>query len=170
MTGDDRGQFVLAAAALVVIALAPVVLAYLQLGYHPDVRASAEYDAPVTNAERVLERAVHEAGTVATDSRARRGPVVERVRADLDDTRAVLRASRVAAGTVYRTEYNDTAARQWAERRCPDGPNRQFGACRAVRGVVLQNRIDEVHVLAVAFDLTVVTERGRTELTLTVRV
>ncbi|MFB9804751.1 hypothetical protein ACFFQF_04570 [Haladaptatus pallidirubidus] len=52
----DRAQLVLAAAAIVAVALAPVVFAYLQLGYSDDVTASNDYDAPVENAEGVLSR------------------------------------------------------------------------------------------------------------------
>jgi len=42
---------------------------------------------------------------------------------------------------------------------------REFGPCRADRGVVVQERDDRTLVLAVAFDLTVVTERETTNLT-----
>lgn len=166
----DRGQFVLAAAALVVLALTPVVFAYLQLGYHPDVRASEAYDSPAANAERVLERAVHEAsvGVPANHSWTARGGAVAAVRADVDRTRDVLRRSRVAEGVVYGTRYNDTAARRWVDGNCPDGPGRRFGPCRAIRGVVVQERAGEAHLLAVAVDLTIDSERGRTELTLVV--
>ncbi|MFB6169978.1 MAG: hypothetical protein ABEJ06_02420 [Haloarculaceae archaeon] len=167
----DRGQFVLAAAAVVVLALAPVVLAYLQLGAHPDVRAASDYDSPTTNAEHVLERAVHEAGVglPATHPWAARERAVAAVRADVDRTREVLRRSRVAEGVVYQTRYNDTAARRFAADRCPHGPARHFGPCRASRGIVVQERVGETHLLAVAVDVTVHTDRGRTELTLVVR-
>jgi hypothetical protein len=166
----DRGQLVLVAAAVLAIALAPVVLAYLQLGYHADVAASGGYDDPVANAGDYLGRAVHEA---AADVRSEydwraRSDAVRAVRDRLNSNRSRLAEARVAAGTAYGTRYNDSAARAWAAANCPDGPNRQFGACEARRGVVVQERAGEAHVLAVALDVTVTTDRGSTEVTLVV--
>ncbi|PSQ00961.1 hypothetical protein BRC94_04715 [Halobacteriales archaeon QS_5_70_17] len=167
----ERAQLVLAAAAVVAVALAPAVVAYLQLGYHADVRASGEYDAPLGNAERVLERAVHAAGTNATGVPwEERTGAVERTRSELAGPVERLEASRVEAGTAYAVAYNATAADRWAEANCPRGPGRQFGDCRAVDGVVVQERAGETTVLAVAFDVRVTTDRGRREATLVVRV
>lgn len=167
----DRGQLVLVAAAALAIALAPVVLAYLQLGYHADVAASGDYDDPTANADVYLQRAVHEAavGVQSEYDWAARADAVSTVRNHLDPNRSRLAAARVAAGTAYRTRYNDSAARAWASANCPDGPARQFGPCEARRGVVVQERAGETHVLAVALDLTVTTERGTTEVTLVVQ-
>jgi len=65
VSGRDRGQLVLVAAVLVAVALAPVVLASLQLGYHDDVRATAANGDPTADTVRVLDRAVtRESGTV----------------------------------------------------------------------------------------------------------
>lgn len=167
----DRAQLVLAAAAVVAVALTPTVVAYLQLGYHADVRASGEYDAPLGNAERVLERAVHGAGTNATGVPwNERDVAAERTRADLAGPIETLEASRVAAGTAYAVAYNDTAAERWATANCPGGPGRRFGDCRAVDGVVVQERTGETHVLAVAFDVRATTERGSRAMTVTVPV
>ena len=158
----ERAQLVLAAAAVVAVALVPAVLAYQQLGYHPDVAASAEYDAPLANAERVLQRAVHEAGANVTGrydwserERAVRA-TDDRLEAPLD----ALETSRVAAGTAYEVRDNESAARSWARANCPSGPGRRFGACRASDGVVVQERAGETTVLAVAFDVRATTERG----------
>ncbi|MFB6164627.1 MAG: hypothetical protein ABEJ31_05660 [Haloarculaceae archaeon] len=172
MTGrrDDRGQLVLVAAAVLVAALAPVVLAYLQLGYHADVAASDDYDAPVASAERFLERAVHEAsvGIPGEYDWADRKAGVAAVRQRLAPRRATLAASRVTSGTAYRTTYNQSAARAWAAANCPDGPDRQFGACEAREGVVVQDRAGRTQILAVALDVRVTTERGRRRVTVTV--
>lgn len=167
----ERAQLVLAAAAVVAVALAPAVVAYLQLGYHADVRASGEYDAPLGNAERVLERAVHAAATNATGAPwDERAGAVERTRSELAAPVERLEASRVEAGTAYAVAYNATAAGRWAGANCPRGPGRQFGDCRAVDGVVVQERAGETTVLAVAFDVRATTERGRRGATLVVRV
>lgn len=162
MTGRGRGQLVLAAAAVVAVALAPVVLAYLQLGFHPDVEAGADRADPAANAERFLERAVHEAGAAVTGAHGwhERRLAVRAVRDRLDPRLETLAASRVAEGTAYRVAYNDSAARAWADRRCPGGRGRAFGPCESHRGVVVQERAGETHVLAVAFDVRVVRTVG----------
>jgi hypothetical protein len=167
----QRAQLVLAAAAVVAVALAPVVVAYLQLGYHADVTASQEYDAPDRNAEQVLTRAVHDAtadvpGEYAWDDR---GGAVAAVKGDLKSRLDALRSSRVESGTVYRVGYNQSAAEAWRQANCPSGPNRQFGSCEARQGVVVQERAGDTHVLAVAFDVEVTTETESMELTLVVR-
>ncbi|KZN22946.1 hypothetical protein A4G99_17860 [Haladaptatus sp. R4] len=169
---NDRAQLVLGAAALVAVALTPILFAYLQLGYSGDVAASGEYDAPVQNAQRVLSRGVHGAGSGVPESYRwqQRDAAVSTIRTDLQGTLDSLRSSRVESGTVYQVEYNESAAQSWANEHCPEtrGPNRQFGACEAKQGVVVQNRDGETHVLAVAFDVRVTMERGRYETTLAV--
>jgi hypothetical protein len=161
-----RAQLVLATAAVVAVALAPVVFAYLQLGYHPDAAAADEFEDPAANAERALGRAVHEAGTAAPGLPwAARAAVVAGVRTDLAPRVDDLESSRVADGTAIRVGYNRTAAADWAAANCPGGDGRAFGPCDADRAVVVQERAGETTVLAVAFDVTVVEERGRTELT-----
>lgn len=165
----DRGQLVLVAAVVVAIALIPVVLAYLQLGYHPDVRAGSADADHERNAERFLARGVHEAALSANGSWTDRRAVVSTVRDRLGPPLKTLRESRIERGTAYSVAYNQSAARDWSDRHCPSGPDRQFGPCQATRGVVVQERQDETHVLAVAFDLVVTTDRGRIEWTVVVR-
>lgn len=168
----QRGQIVLVAAIFIAVALVPIVFAYLQLGYDVDVEASGEYTAPVTNAERLLERAVHEAGRNASvnyEWNQRDGAVTEvrdRLRAPID----VLEQSRIADRTTYQVAYNDSAASAWATTNCPRGPARQFGPCEADRGIVVQERAGETHVLAVAFDVTSTTEQSQIEATMLIPV
>jgi len=168
--GDGRGQLVLVAAAALAIALAPVVLAYLQLGYHADVAAGADYDAPAENAERYLDRAVHEAAVDVPGEYAwsERADAVDAVRGRLDPKRRALAGARVESGTAYRTRYDRSAASAWAAAHCPGGPDRRFGGCEARRGVVVQERAGRTHVLAVALSVTVTTERGTSDLTVVV--
>ena len=167
----ERAQLVLVAAAVVAVALAPVVVAYLQLGYHDDVRASGDYTAPAENAQRVLDRAVHESATgiPAAYEWSEREEAVVKVRERLGPRLSELEAARVEEGTAYQVAYNESAATAWASANCPGGPNRQFGGCEAVGGVVVQDRVGETHVLAVAFDLRVTTERGWIRETMVVR-
>lgn len=166
MSRRDRGQLVLVAAAVVAVALAPVVVAYLQLGYHPDVRAGGAFEDPAADGIRLLERAVHEAAAAHRgEPWHRRRAVVAGVRADLEPRLETLEASRVHEGTAYRVVYNESAARSWARERCPRGPGRAFGPCQAHDGVVVQERAGETTVLAVAFDVRVERERGSQALT-----
>ncbi|WP_332898138.1 DUF7261 family protein [Haladaptatus sp. CMSO5] len=165
-----RGQMVLAAAALLAVALVPVVFAYLQLGYHPDVAASNDYDAPTENAEHVLSRAV---ATASEDIPQRydwdsREAAVETIHGRLSPTIDTLETSRIEKGTAYEISTNQTVAASWAATNCPGGPNRQFGSCEATRGVVVQERAGETHLVAVAFDVTVTTARGVTDVTIVV--
>ncbi len=168
----NRAQLVLAAAAVVAVALAPAVLAYQQLGHHPDVSASTEYDAPLANAERVLGRAVHEAGANVTGRYdwSERERAAEAVEDGLGPPVDTLEGSRVAAGTAYEVGDNESAARAWARENCPGGPGRQFGTCRAIDGVVVQERAGETTVLAAAFDVRATTDRGSREATVVVEV
>jgi hypothetical protein len=165
----DRAQLVLATAAVVAVALAPVVLAYLQLGAHPDVRpAGAD---PAADAERFLERATHEAGTAATGyDWAERGAAADAVREALAPRLETLETARVERGTVYTVEYAPEAASAWAASECPGGEGRQFGPCRTDGGVVVQERAGGTTVLAVAYDVRVTTDRGDRSLTLVVPV
>jgi len=166
-----RGQLVLLAAVLVAVALAPVVLAYLQLGYHGDVRATGDYGDPTADRVRVLDRAVTD---VASDiprayAWAGRSAAVTTVRAELAPTVDRLQTAEVRRGTVTEITYNATAASDWRAANCPRGPDRQFGDCVADRGVVVQERIDRTHVLGVAFDVTTTTDRGERSVTVVVR-
>jgi len=154
---------------VVAVALAPVVLAYLQLGAHPD--AGVDDGDHGADARRFLERATHEAGVEATGvDWANRDRAVERVRRDLAPRLETLNASRVEAGVAYAATFDGAAASAWAAEQCPRGEGRRFGPCRAVDGVVVQERAGETTVLAVAYDVTVTTERGERALTFVVRV
>ncbi len=71
--------------------------------------------------------------------------------------------STLASNSLAIVVPYDTRNKQWEN--LPHGPNRQFGGCQADRGVVVQNRDGETHVLAVAFNLRVTTELGWYEMT-----
>ena len=170
MADCERGQLVLVAAVLVAVALAPVVLAYLQLGYHDDVRAAGAVDDPTGDTVRVLDRAVTRESesvprTYAWDDR---GAAVTALRGDLEPVRSRLRTAEMERGTVTEITYNATAASAWQSANCPSGPGREFGPCSTDRGVVVQERVDRTHVLAVGFDVTTTTERGETAVTVVV--
>jgi hypothetical protein len=159
----------LVAAAVLAVALVPVVLAYLQLGYHADVRAAGDYEAASRDAVHFLERGVHDAaGDVTGLPWSRREAAAASVRTSLEPRLETLKASRVDEGVAYHVTYNDSAADRWADRRCPSGSGRAFGPCEATDGVVVQERAGETTVLAVAFDVRITHQRGETTLTLVV--
>jgi hypothetical protein len=160
---------VLLAAATVAVAMVPLAFAYFQLGYAADVRAGGDHADPGRDATRVLSRAVHESALAAGGPWTDRAGTVERTRDRLAPRLDSLRTARVERGTVFGVAYNDSAAGRWADRNCPGGPDRQFGDCEARRGVVVQERAGETHVLGVAFDVRITTERGTRRLTLVVR-
>ncbi len=167
----DRGQLVLVAAGVLALALVPIAFAYLQLGYHADVRAGAGYDDPARNAERLLERGTYEASAPVRGEYEwwQREDAVAEVRAGLAPRLETLRSARVDRGTAYEVAYNHSAAAAWAARRCPSGPDRRFGDCEAIDGVVVQDRAGETAVLAAAFDVRVTSDDGRSRATLVVR-
>jgi len=139
----------------------------MQLGYHDDVRATAEYDDPTADALRVLDRAVaiESAPIPRQFAWAENESAVTRLHTSLRPRVDRLRTSRVEDGVYYDVSYNDTAAGEWAADNCPAGAGRQFGSCHADRGVVVQNRVNRTHVLAVGFDVTTTTDRGETAVT-----
>lgn len=168
--GDDRGQLVLVAAAVLALALVPVAFAYLQLGYHGDVRAqSADRDAGAETV-RLLERAVHEAVVQTTGQPwAGREGVANRANASLEDDVATVEAARLERGVASRISQNGSSASAWAGDSCPGGVDRDFGPCETRGGLVLQERADEAHLVAVAFDVHLVEPAGEVDLTVVVR-
>lgn len=171
-TSENRGQLVLVAAVLIIVALVPIVFAYLQLGYDADIEASGDYADPLANAERFLGRTVHEAGAnISTDyAWDHRSSAITEVHDRLQPRILILERSQITEGIAYRVSYNNSAAVAWATRHCPSGPARQFGPCEIDRSVIVQERAGETHVLAVAFDVTITTERGRIEATVIIPV
>lgn len=154
---NRRGQLVLVAAAVVALALVPVVAAYLQLGYAPGSGTTVE-PRPGADAARLLSRAVARAPVVADHDWADRAEGIAGVRDALAPRLEALRTARLAGGTATVVSYAPDVADSWAASRCPAGPNRQFGACRASDGIVVQERDGHTHLVAVAFAVRVVSE------------
>jgi hypothetical protein len=148
---------VLLAAAAIVVALVAMLLAFMQLGFHPGV-AEPSPDH-LRDVERTLEREVLNA-TVTANATAwsDRDRAVTAVREGLHPTLESLNRSALARTTVVQVTYNTSLAATWRGRNCPSGPARQFGPCAADRGLIVQERAGETHVLAVAFDVRVVSD------------
>ena len=158
----DRGQLVVLAAAALAIALVPMALAYLQLGYHEDVQTATVDTDTLPDVERSLHRAlVSESSDLpARYAWSNRSGAVTRLRDRLRPTIESLTDSRLESGTALTISYNDSRALRWADTACPSGPGRDFGTCRADRGVVVQERVGRAHALAVAVDVTVTRPDG----------
>jgi hypothetical protein len=153
---QDRGQLVLLAAVALAVALVPLVLAYLQLGYHDDIHAGTG-QSHTQQAESTLERGVHDVAREipAEYTWADRSAAVDAVQTRLEPTVQAIATSGLSRGTAAGVRYNQTRAQDWADTNCPGGPDRQFGPCLAAEGVVVQERQGRAHVLAVAVDIRV---------------
>lgn len=170
MSRTDRGQMVLVAAAMLALALVPLGFAYLQLGYNADVAATSDAERPGSETIRLLERAVYDAGGETTGHPwAGREGAARQVDATLAPREREIEAAQVERGVAARIERNESAAPAWAASNCPRGPGRMFDDCEALGGVVVQERADETHLLAVAYDLRVVDDRGETALTVVIQ-
>jgi len=146
---------VLLAAVAIAVALVPLLLAYLQLGYHPDVGGPRVDHAG--DVERTLSRSLVAATADVPQEYdwARRRAAVTEVRDRLSETVTALNRSGLARATAIQVAYNQTLAADWIVDHCPDGPDRRFGPCEAVDGVAVQERGGETHVLGAAFDVRI---------------
>jgi len=161
---------VLAAAAMLALALVPLGFAYLQLGYHEDVAATGEPETPGSETVRLLERAVYDAGGEATGHPwAGRAGAARQVNQSLEPRVDSIEAAQLDRGVAARIERNASAAEEWLTGNCPGGPGRLFGDCEVRGGLVLQDRAGETHLVAVAYDVRVVDDRGETVLTVIIR-
>jgi hypothetical protein len=161
---------VLLGAAAIAIALVPLALAYVGLGYNADVGGDGP-ETPLSDAEGVLERVTHNgtstiAGEYTWDQRQQ---AVETLGTRLDRETDRLERSRLSSGVAYRIQRNESAAGEWAANNCAGGPNRAFGSCKALDGIVVQERAGDTVVVAVAFDVHATTERGQAEMTTVIR-
>jgi len=167
---DESGQLVLVAAALLALALVPLGFAYLQLGYHADVQAAAAEDSPGSETLRLLERAAHDAGADAPGRPwAGRTAVAAQVNRSLAEDVEAIEAAQVERGIAAEIRQNATEAAEWAAANCPGGSGRAFGDCETRGGLVLQERAGETALVAVSFDVRVVSERGEADLTVVIR-
>lgn len=168
-TETDRGQLVLVAAVFIAVSFIPITVAYLQLGYDADIEASSDTtDESLASTTRLLQRSVHDAVMNNTTAWSHRNDTVTTIHSRLKPSIAAIEDESVTTGSLQRVQYNGSAAREWTASNCPNGSVRQFGPCRTDRGVVVQERVGETHVLAVAFDVTRTTDRKRVEATVIV--
>jgi hypothetical protein len=146
---------VLLAAVAVAVALAPLLFAYLQLGYHPEVAEPRSDHA--RDVERTLERELVDAtaGVPGTYGWSDRTAAARTVRTRLAPTFEALNRSAVARSTLIQVSYNRSLAHRWAAANCPGGPDRQFGPCEVDGGIVLQERAGRTHVIAVGVDVRI---------------
>lgn len=152
----ERGQLVLLAAIVLALALVPLMVAYLQLGYHDDIAVGSE-PTPVEDTERMIDQGLYGATSdiAAEYSWQDRSAAITTVRNRADATLVAVTRSALDDGGAYQISYNETRAQTWGQQECPRGPDRQFGDCIAEDGIVVQERADRTHVIAIALDVTV---------------
>ncbi|MFB6154015.1 MAG: hypothetical protein ABEJ27_07165 [Halodesulfurarchaeum sp.] len=154
----SRGQLVLVAGAVVAVALVAILGAALLLGYQPSETPPAS-PVPGTDIERAVGAAMYEAGPQIRElSWGNRERAVTRLEARLQSVLDDLQTAGVTQPRVQVIEYDTERARRLAQQACPEGGARQFGECAAVRGVVVQNRGNRTHLVAVTLRVTVQTE------------
>ncbi|MWV63412.1 hypothetical protein GRS48_01000 [Halorubrum sp. JWXQ-INN 858] len=170
--GRDRGQLVLVAAAAIAMALFPLVLAYLQLGYAGDVAAEPTGPAVGEDLDRALERAVSEGGSAVdgTDPGGN-GAAAAAFRSHVDADLGRLETARIEQGTAARIAYAPGVAEEWVtDGRWRSGVAGDFAEPTVHGGVVVQDRAGEPVVLAAAFDVRTTTPDGTVERRVVVRV
>lgn len=165
-----RAQVVLAAAVVVAVALVPMLLVYLQLGYPAGAAAEATDDDGLADARHYLDRATTDA---TEDVRgldwSERDTTARRLNSSLANATARLEARGAARDRSYRVAPAPETATRLAREDCPGGEHRAFGACESARGIVLQRRANQTTVVAVAFSIRVRSPRGTTNATVVVR-
>lgn len=150
-------------AVVVAVALVPVGVAYLQLGFSG---AAAAPTAAVDPVDRAVERAVASvasevAGTYDwSDRETATAEVRDRLGSDFETIQQTPGDDTVGVWIAF----NQSDAQRFAS-ACPRGDGRQFGDCIADGGVVVQDRADETTLVGVAIDITVVGPDQTTELT-----
>lgn len=154
----DRGQLVLVAAAAIALALFPIVLAYLQLGYAGDVAAEPTGPAPGSELDRALERAVHSAAA-DVDGRGHETPeaAATTFRHSVGGDVERLETARIEEGTAARISYAPRVADEWVSAGdWRTGVATGFDEPTVHDGIVIQERAGEHVVVAVAFDVVLV--------------
>lgn len=175
MTDRRRGQLVLLAAAVVVTALAPMLLAYAQVtvddGTRGDAAGPSAERAALVDAKRSLERSVADATlALANETEADRHRLVtRRATGRLGSALVALESSGTTRDVVVEATRNDTAARRWAGTACPRGPDHLFDECVTIDGVVTQTRANATALVAVGFDVSVHGPDGTVTMTVVIR-
>lgn len=173
---DDRGQIVLVAAAVVAVALLAMTVAFAQLGYDGDRASVSDVDvASLSTIDRSLTAAVRAAAqdaTAGTDTIAWRDrrAVVTRIRASLSAD--VERIERVHAerGRSLSVAFDGAGAIRFARADCPAGPGRTFGPCRAIDGLVVQERAGRTTPIAAVVRVRIVSPTESSTAVFVVRV
>ncbi|WP_418280431.1 DUF7261 family protein [Halorubrum sp. DTA98] len=155
---DDRGQLVLVAAAAIALALFPLVLAYLQLGYAGDVAAEPTGPAPGSEIDLAIEQSVQSAASdVAHGGHASPEAAATTFRRSIRDDVDRVETARVEEGRAATIEYAPDVANEWVvEGDWRTGVTADFDEPTVHGGVVIQERAGEPTVVAVAFDVQLV--------------
>jgi hypothetical protein len=150
------------AAVVVAIGLAPVLFAYLQLGYHPHVETRP--DVSGGQAGEYLDRSVHDA---AADTAGEYDWTTGMRWPPWSGTATTTRPSN---GVTYLIGYNDTTAEAWVGDNCVRGNGKRFCDFTVDGGIAMRDGAGETVMLVVAFDVRVVGPDGDSESTVVVEI
>lgn len=156
----------IAAGAVVAIALIAVLGAALQLGYQP--APELERVDPPAETRRVIETILTQVEPAVREYKwGDHEAAVQEVQPALTDGLRALQIDR--AGIVRTVEPDAEAALERLGVLCPRTGNRSFGPCTVIDGIVLQERQETTHLVAVVLEVTVRTDTGATALTVVVK-
>jgi hypothetical protein len=157
------------AAAVIAIAFVPMLFAYLQLGYHPDIDRS--YEPTGEEAVAFLDRSVHGAATETAGEYgwSERAELIDTVRSEVEADIETLETARIEEGIGYRVRYNESGMDDLMI-GCVSEPGRRFGECVSEDGIAVQERAGEAVLVAVAFDVRVIAPERTVELTVVIEV
>ncbi|WP_231858872.1 DUF7261 family protein [Haloquadratum walsbyi] len=186
-SGDTRGQVVLVAATVVAIALLTMVFAYTQLGsisFDTADEASSRIDtggtivnpgSPVIALDTVHNQLTASVQAAVFDDRKKhnwneRQRVIERVRTDVTEDFHRIELYHIQEGRSLTLNFAASHAHERAHMQCPGGPNRMFGQCQSVNGIIIQSRAEEVTIVAIAVEVQVISPTETTNATFMITV
>lgn len=154
---NERAQLVLLAAAVIALALVPMVFAYMQMGYHGDIGTETESGDRLVDAERSLERAVRVASADIDGEYywKNRDEAVDEFHASLaEDIQTIVELAHTD-GIVIEIESEPAIVESRNETACPSGPRRSFESCETAGNVLVQERAGEVAIIGAAYEIRV---------------
>jgi hypothetical protein len=158
---------VILAGVVAAVALIAILGAALQLGYHPGQQPNTDLAPPEETRRVVADVLETEEATVREAAWEDREGAVDALETALDDRLRTL--ERRPVGSIRLVRFAPDAALSKLSELCPRTAGKRFGPCVAIDGIVVQNRDDTTHLVAVVLEVTVIADETETVLTLVVR-
>jgi hypothetical protein len=166
----NRGQVVLMAAGVAAVALLAMVVAFAQLG----LSATASPPDPVLDLDAVSDSlrvttTAHVFDNAGQFRWSERSTAVSALQDQLRPDIKRLERTTMANGRGISIKMNATVPQQ-LHLTCPEGTDKQFGNCLIVDGVVIQERAGETTVIAVSYDIEVISPVERSYARVVIRI